>query len=445
MMETIKNAVNEKNSIPEAVLLSLTEQFLVFPVTLSIMLLARLNGILIAYFVFFFFSFLVIPIYVYIPQRARLPVISGNFLVMVTILILSYGLNLSSAIAVFMGTFFIFRAYWLIQHRNKGYSFYTFIAVGILSYAICALLYSHSASFMPYGGYLAVASTFAVIGGCFGINLIHLGHERLIIDKVSTVPKQTRSSNTYLLSVFGLLILIIASLGFIDQIAALLGYIWRFIKDVYTLISNWYESLFSSNPTQPDLNFTPPMLDDTASSPPSLLSVILSEIGYYLGLAIISLSLAFIIYMSIKKIICFLVFIRRKMAGLFKRFIGIETINAGYNDEVTSLLKDGESMLGATRKWLASNRETNRPYFLLRNNIERVRWLYKRSVRKALERGLALKGTMTSNEVLKKIYSNKESVSKNEADIAVNAYNTARYGDKEPGDSEIELLRDFRQ
>lgn len=445
----MKDINKEKNSIFEIILLLATEQFLVFPITFSVMVLAHYNWILLAYPLFFIFSCLVLPMYIFIPKKLHLPAVIGNLLIMASILSLAGGLKINTAIVVLVGAFFIFRVYWLLKHRNKGFSFYTFVAVGVISYVTCAFLYSHSTLFTPYGTYLAIASTFAVIGGCFCINLTHLSYERLVVNKISTVPKLTRSSNNFLLILFIILIIVIACFGFVDQIPVLLGYIWKIFKGIGSSISNWYNSLFKPDVPQPDLNNAAQIPDELVTSPPSLLEIILNQIGYYIGLTFISFGLAFMLYMTLKKSKYFFIFIKRKLIEYFKQFMigqgGIEMIDAGYEDEITSLLEDGESTLDATRKWLASNRETDRPYFMLRNNAEKARWLYKRCVRKALNRGLELKGAMTSNEVLQRIHLAKGHKSDDSVIVAANTYDKARYGLKEPIDSDIKILKDFHR
>jgi hypothetical protein len=438
--------MKDRGFLPEAVLLCATEQLLILPLTLTVLILAGARNIMMCFAAIFAMSCAIIAAHLFVPKKLQPYAKASVFLLLGAILAAICGFTIGSAFAFSFGVFFIIRANWIIKHRNNGFSFYIFAALGIVFYLLAAVVYGRSSMFVSYSPFLIAASTLAIIGSCLCGGITHIGYERRVINKISKVPRMTRVSNTFLISIFTILILVVAALGFVDQLAVLLGHVWDFIRNIISAIRKWFETLFMTGPSQPQIEDIVPgetELDNPDAVPETAFTRFIRTGGYYAVLALISLVLAYLLYMLLKKSKKFFLFILRKLSDYFKQFMagqGFEIVDGGYEDEVTSLLKEGESGLDAARRWLASNRKPYRPYSLLRTNSERIRWLYKHSLRRALRKGIGIRATMTSKEALKAM-APSGNIPEETISAASEAYNTARYGSAEPDDAAVKAMR----
>lgn len=435
-----------ENVFLKILLFLFTEQALLFPITLTALVLSRANGLLAIYCLILFITGLAPAIYKHTRGKWLVPAITGIYAALAASIALICGISIGSAVAFICGAIFVTRSFRISKHHNDEISFYSLLVAGILSYPAAAYVYSHVELFSPYLSCIAIPATLAVIGSCFCMNIAHLRRESFIINRFANIPRVTRSSNMVLVIVLIALILFVTILGFVDRLYIILDHLWKFLTEIIMSIMQWFSSLFL-NKDKLQETAAPYIPEFPPAHEPSTFLKILSDIIYYLGHLLAAVAVAFILFIVFRKFKKAFVLIIRKLVEFLRRFLkgdsGPDMAGKDYEDEVTSLLKDGESPFSAARRWFSFNRGIGRPYSALRSNNERARWLYKHSVKKALSRGYSIESAMTSRQALEKISATNGRVLPDMVETATNAYNTARYGIKEPSDKEIDTLREF--
>lgn len=427
--------MKERDNFLNDIVLIITEHLLLLPLTLFLLVMTGWGRLELFYGPVILFSVLMAVVWKHMPDKRRLVICGAILAVNTVLMILVPHPQKSMILGIVMGTGFLVRSCFVAGLGSKEFSFSIVLVFGFIFYVIGALLYKNYEPVKSYGTLVAIAATLTVVAVLYIMNQSHFGNERKVVNKVSMISATTHRTNIFLLAMFSILVLFIAALGFMDQVWAFFLKVLKFLKDLREAIWNWYNSIFGVGYLE-GMDLSPRFFGN-----PGELSSKFKAWGYYFMLAVICLSLALCIYIAVKVILKWVIipFIRY-LKMLLKAQNSADNAQREYEDEVTSLLKEGESAWDAARRWLANRGgDSGRPYRLLSNNSERARWLYKQSARKALRKGLAINQAMTAGEVLEKI-GRDEDLPPEIASAAGKAYNAARYGSKEPADEDIKTM-----
>jgi hypothetical protein len=127
------------------------------------------------------------------------------------------------------------------------------------------------------------------------------------------------------------------------------------------------------------------------------------------------------VFLIIVGIACLILLVRllirlyRKLVPILKRayafvmewlrlfFLGSRQLaegDPGFVDEVESLLKQNETAFSAARRWLVDMLEREPGYGTMKNDKERVRWLYRNLVRHEIRHGYDFQPSATPRETL---------------------------------------------
>jgi hypothetical protein len=250
-----------------------------------------------------------------------------------------------------------------------------------------------------------------------------------------------------MLTIFVILILVFTSLGFADRIYAFMGVI---INAIFTFLNNIFSSMISvsENPAG-EAQPPPEIVEETAASP---FWVIFEEIiKILMGIALVA-GILLLFYLLIRYLKKHYRDILKKLWNRISYIIrtilfgkgNADAYDLGYEDEITSLMKNNETLLSATRRWLKTRSKKVRPYIMLTDNVQRARWLYGHLVQKDIKKGFVLKRTMTPKQILNHINKN---MTKDEDAVkkAISCYNEARYSTQAPDDSGIDALKSIHR
>ncbi|MCX7773588.1 MAG: DUF4129 domain-containing protein [Clostridia bacterium] len=443
----------DKDKFQHSLMFLFTEQLLIFPISFTLLKLFQIELTTFVYGFLFLLAYGFIYLRTDFVRIKRQHAVIGTLCVILVVgfLLCSFSLKLLPVWG--LSLFVMIRALRVLEHPYSGFSFYSFVAVGIIAYVTTALFLKNLSTFSPYMGFMGICATIAVIMSVLCMNMTIIGYERTIGNRRTRIPSLSKSSNRILLTVFSLLILFFSSLGFID---AIWSAIMRFFSRINTALASlfhWVNGLITITPS----NLPPPeespgntaeIIEPSYSSPfmQQLESITKTAIVVILVLVLLALIFLLARYLVRNyKRICRTVRNKLQRAiGSFLRGHGhTDETDCGYEDEITSLLRN-ETLLQATSRWFRSRSRNEQSYIFLKDNKERARWWYTRLLRKEIKRGQPIQKAMSPSEALKTISKSRYSPSLNEQlNAAVTTYEKARYSELAPSEQELEALKRF--
>ncbi|CAM4432140.1 DUF4129 domain-containing protein [Paenibacillus phoenicis] len=251
-------------------------------------------------------------------------------------------------------------------------------------------------------------------------------------DSGERLPAGLRRHNRLFVGVIVVAALLLAA-GVGRWIGSLL---WRLLQAIVRWLTRPQEPVLP--PTEEPEAVTPPQEPMLPAEPqePGLLSEILNYAFYVFGGLLLAALLGFVLYWLYKNAGGYWRKAISRLLNLLRRESAAPE-PAAYRDEETSLLT-WESALQGWRRIGARLLRTGKPaerWEDMRDNRERVRFLYRLFLRKERQRGVSLKPYLTPKELVEEI--------KLEAavDPLLQLYYETRYGEELPGDEEVAELR----
>lgn len=426
---------SKKGNLLQSYFLLLTEQLLIFPVSFTVLKLIgiRPEGI---YCFFLISSFVLMLVSSHLTSLRRPLVVLIYAGIMLAFSYFWLPMNWKALLIFAFGIFIEIRALSLIDQPYNSFSLYSFVYIGFFGYILAAIFYNRD-DFEPYMGILAFCATFAAIFTCICMNMAIIGYEKSVGNRTGNIPRLSKKSNRTMLAAFIILLLVFTALGFADRIYAFLGFI---IGIVFAFFNMLFSSLYTVPEGVPGNDQAPPFSAEEATTSPFWM--IVEEIIKILAVVLFIAAIIYAFYLLFRYLKKhyheILMKLWNRVSNVIRTFLfgkgKSDLSDLGYEDEMTSLMKKNESLLGATRRWLKSHSREARPYGLLTDNDKKARWLYSRIVQKQIKKGLALNRTMTPKQILRAAGKDK---AKNSDDLnkAISCYNNARYGN-EPADNE---------
>ncbi|MCR8631714.1 hypothetical protein [Paenibacillus radicis (ex Xue et al. 2023)] len=312
----------------------------------------------------------------------------------------------------------------------------TFYGIALVVYFLCSLIWSYVPILQPYsylllwGGLASLAITLLMT------NQSNMKQETLSGDKEPVLATAVVWQNRILIFIVMALILIVVMFRKLQQ-----AVIW--LKE---LLLAWLRELLARNPEPPPVDKAeqPPMnlsgLGEGGQAAPWLLW--LEKAFMILIETALVLLLLYILYLIVRKLPGLLKALYLKLMGILARK---ETHKGagGYEDDVESLMdwKSLRDQLAARLKgWLPHKSEPLEKWEELKDNKEKVRYLYRAWILKAVGEGYQLKRHQTPLENTKDIQK-WDPIKGQSPESLISLYEQVRYGGKAAEDREVNDLK----
>jgi hypothetical protein len=326
-----------------------------------------------------------------------------------------------------------------IAERPFNYSFSgVYLYISLFIYFVSYYLYGKIIAVQQYQGYILTAGLIAVPFFLIAINsqnLLQASGEDL---RESSSMPVVRRNNRILVFVTVLAGILIAGYNTLKD--ALLTFLKSAVLSVMALIDRLFSMLYSPSPAgETPQGGMPPQLPAVEARPHSPFWEKVTEIMAYAVLLILS---AFALFFLAKQ----LVKLWRRLAAWLKKLMEDGRWageHAGYSDEKESLIDwqiIKQSYVDGIREWLDKVRRSEPRWNKLTDNSQRVRYLYRHLILRAMESGYFFRPWRTPNETMDDL-TKKGLLGEDARELLEGLYGKARYTDKAVEDSEVEILR----
>lgn len=312
----------------------------------------------------------------------------------------------------------------------------TYYVVSIMLYFALSVFVRFSAEMAPIASLTSWFAMFTLAVSLFMMNQFALNRESLQEDQQRVVTRSILWKNRLLIILFAGLILLVA--GF-KQLAEGLQALWNMIVRIIV----WFLSLgISGEPAQqPPMN---PNLQDMLpmeEQEPALFWVILERIAMGIALVLAVVVGLFLLYKIGEALISGLKYLYQWLKGRLFTDELEQAAALDYEDEVTRLVdwNDLRKQWGERLRALFE-REPRIRWSSLKNNLERIRCLYREAVIRVIQDGYRFRPSLTPRELQEDANRWRQGQGWISEQLVL-LYEQARYGGKEPSDQEIEQLR----
>jgi len=287
-----------------------------------------------------------------------------------------------------------------------------------------------------YNGILIFCGIAAVILFFFFVNERHLNSETVDSGKTSANLAFKRQNRLFII----IIVAIISILALFRQIQKMIE---SFFHSIIERIMNWFnQSREQTSVEEPPIDASPPEMPMEESKPASDWMVLLEQIAKFIAVVLVIIIICILLYFVIRKVTKW---VRLLAAKLQERGADSRVGEVGFTDEVESLMtltNLREQMGNKLKKLLPKRRSFAQEWNELRTNTEKIRYLYARLLRSSSEQGYEIKEHMTPRETSEEL--NNWQNGKMNFEIMpqfIEAYEEARYGDKQPDDKQINAFK----
>ena len=309
--------------------------------------------------------------------------------------------------------------------------------MALIFYIVAGFFYSRVITLKEYFPYIIVCGFLQVLISLTMLNYRQLGDATLIRDQKPVVPASIRRQNRILLLINIGIIIVIASFNKIKEFfkgafKQIGKWILKIIEAIHSLIKT--DSIQESPPQgMPDF----PFQGDIAPKNPILellfdiIAIILAAIG--------AVIVIYLIYKGVRKLVSI---ISEWLKEVFEERDLYEE-SYGYIDEKESLIDIREirdRYAEKLRDWMEGIWEREPKWKDLKNNTERIRYIYRMTILKHLKKGYKYKSYMTPTEIETDLEKWQGEQKKDILEDIIPIYNRARYGWNHIDDAEVEIL-----
>jgi hypothetical protein len=417
--------------------------WIMFPVVLTVFLSAGLNMQLSAFIAFLSGA------YVSGMILRRLLIRKNKLLTIIITLILCigfsilFGKGISNTVVLALLTFVTACRSISIVENPLHISFprvYTYTALFV--YFLAFYLYGKIVvlkefqSYILYAGLIMVPSTFLLIN-----SEVLMQASRAELKESSSMPIVKRNNRilTILLIIVGFVIAGYNTLKeiVVNAVQAVILFLLRLIESIMNLLNTPLKG--QPTPGEPGMPMLPPAEAAEISPFWEMVSTVLG----YLALIIAGIGFIFLLGKVLVKLFKFIV-------ELVKRLMAQSNWTGeiyGYSDEKESLI-DWQAIKNSYaegfKEWLERIFNNEPRWGQLTDNSQRVRYLYRHLVLRAIGTGYSFKASRTPDETIKDL-ADHDRLEKELQPLMEDLYGRARYGDGEIGTEEVlELKRDLK-
>lgn len=276
-------------------------------------------------------------------------------------------------------------------------AFHGFLMTGVITFGIALLVFPRATALQPLAWSLSLLGTIAFPAAFLLMNRTQVIQSVQMPTGTVRPPALFSSGNNRLASVFLTALFGISAVGFLADAARALFVLagslaGRLIAAFLRLLGQGAEEMQSAQDGSGMGGFP-----DAGSQEPGWLVKLLEKVMFAVVGAGLAAGLLWLVYRGVRRLIAdrarIAERIRMALAGLLARlaegFGEHREAETGFNDEVGTTRDKGQSMLRATMKWMAGTGIREPRWSSMHDDGERVRWLYRRLVRKARRAGLS--------------------------------------------------------
>lgn len=324
----------------------------------------------------------------------------------------------------------------MIETGSPGAAFPSFILLGFIFYPLAAWVFSRSTRFLDLLPMLSVAGTLALSLSLALVSRQHIRDSGRVLERKLHLPTSLMRKNALYLCVFIAALLIGTAWEILGRtILYLMSSALRIIGEIFALIGRFMQGSGTRGNDAVQLPIEQLLPGNEDSS--ALAEILQTIVMILIGLAILLLAIRGLYKLS-KLIIPYLKLAVIYIIELLRRYFLGQTRSSsgdpGFVDEVESLLNKNETALSAAKKWLLDRMGHEAGYSTMKSNNERVRWIYRRLVRREIRHGMEFIASCTPFELLLRFNSHKKAKAQFDADEAAKIYSFVRYTGEEPSD-----------
>jgi hypothetical protein len=330
-----------------------------------------------------------------------------------------------------------------VEQSHPGNLFTSFILLGFVIYPLFTWVFLKSTRFLAVVPVLAVTGTIGILLSLILINRQQIRDAGTILERKLHLPTTLLRRNGLYVGIFVILAVAGTAWEFFGRlVVSLFSLFGQFISWIIRLLTSLAPAKDDSTGTG-GMEQTPAMLP--AGEPtPRWVEILQTVFLILIGIACLIL------------VVRLLIRLYRKLVPILKRayafvmewlrlfFLGSRQLaegDPGFVDEVESLLKQNETAFSAARRWLADMMEREPGYGAMKNDKERVRWLYRNLVRHEIRHGYEFQPSATPRETLDAIGSRGVRRKVFHSGRAAEVYGLVRYSPEEIGPEHVHEMK----
>lgn len=343
-----------------------------------------------------------------------------------------FGTDAWAFVTTFMGTVLVYRAS-VLAHTAWEERFplhLSWFSLGL--YLVTSFVFSHAQALKPYHFAVSLAGLVLLAATVFALNHRAMKKAAHATGERVSLPRRMLSQNRWIAFV---LIGIVFLIGLFKQLKEIVA---TAASAVVMWIVDLFDRLLEGLASTPLEQGPPPILPQAAEEASPFVQLLVNILFYVVVGAVIILvagGALVIIYLGL-----------RNLFRAFLRLMGkrSEGIAEGYIDKRESLWdmkRMAQNTLKRTRDWFQEH--FNRPdrWADMADNRERMRFLYRRYVRRAMDNGFMPSHAATAAET---VHAARRYAGDTEgAEPLIEGYQAVRYGEHMPTDTEIAAVKDM--
>jgi|GEM_PF-5437915 len=331
-------------------------------------------------------------------------------------------------IVTFIGIIFVYRGSTLTYRAWEEHYPLPVSWIGLIVYLLFSYLFTQGKMLLPYLPFFTLAGVVFILSTVFALN--QRAMEKAVPSKGETLslPRRMIKQNRSLIALLAIIVLLVG--------------LFREIKDAVAsaavTVAEWLlgvlEKLYGGMRQVPLEDGGGPMLPPAGETNPfweMVLTILLYIVAGAVGLFII-VCLSIVLWKGLKRLY-------RVVLDLLGR--RSEPMDQGYIDKRESLWDMGRMArrtLSRTRRWIRAAFMPRERWRDMADNRQRARFLYRRYIRRAMAAGFKPDPAATAADTIAAAHAYAGSLPESLANI----YADVRYGDREPADADIAILKD---
>jgi hypothetical protein len=343
-----------------------------------------------------------------------------------------FGTATWAIITTFMGIILVYRAS-LLAHTSWEAHFplhLSWFSLGI--YLITSFVFDRAEALKPYHLAVSLAGLVLLAAMVFALNhramkkAAHAAGERV------SLPRRMLSQNRW---IAGIVIGIVFLIGLFRQLKEIVG---TAAGTVVQWIVQFFDRLFEGLRTVPLARGGLSLFPRAEGESNPFLQALMNVLLYILAGAVALLVVGGAIYLIWRAV--------RVLYRAFSLLLGrrSEGMREGYIDKRESLWdmkRMAQNTLMRTREWFQERFTRPDRWADMVDNQERMRFLYRRYVRRAMEKGFVPSHAATAAETVRD--SQRHTGDTEAAGLLIEGYQRARYGEYMPTDTQIAAIKDI--
>lgn len=278
------------------------------------------------------------------------------------------------------------------------------------------------------------------------VSLVFMNFKQLIYASLSNTkeysPPTSMVKTNFVMVI--LILLFIFAITFIRDIRETLTGLWSFLINTLLMILSFINSLFAAEDALPSAVpqeniLTPNVAEAGAEANPFWLLII--EIISTIALVLLGIAIVFLLTGALYRLLKLIY--KTLLSFSQNESVDQKGEDFGYEDQKETLFdlnKIKDAYLQKIKDIMDNLFKNETKWDSLTNNLEKIRFLYKYAIIRAVAQGYLFKPYLTPKESAKDLLNSKKTMPLNLAELA-DVYSSVKYGEKNVADAKVEDLR----